>query len=201
MNTGEAMRRGVGFTLIELLVVIAIIAILAAVLFPVFARARESARQTKCLSNLSQLCKAAYMYADDYDHLLPWAYEWHIAHPYTEEALIPYVKDKMVFRCPDDFGDTWDGGDRTPYWDYWGTSYGYPGANYWTSNWNAVAGLEIGSIMNGSEMPIFFDHRPWHLMLQRTSQWNTQGGMTMVVFVDGHSQKMEYQSFLHALFD
>jgi prepilin-type N-terminal cleavage/methylation domain-containing protein/prepilin-type processing-associated H-X9-DG protein len=195
------MRRTNGFTLIELLVVIAIIAILAAVLFPVFARARESARQTKCLSNLSQLCKAAYMYADDYDHLLPSAYEWHIGRPYTEEALEPYVKDKMVFRCPDDSGDTWPGGNKTPYWEVWGTSYGYPGVNYFNNGWNYVAGLEIGAVENPGGMPLFFDHRPWHLMLSRTSAWNTQGGMTMVVFVDGHSEKMEYQKFLHALFD
>jgi prepilin-type N-terminal cleavage/methylation domain-containing protein/prepilin-type processing-associated H-X9-DG protein len=195
------MERQGGFTLVELLVVIAIIAILAAVLFPVFARAKESARQTKCLSNLSQLAKAIYAYANDYDGVLPWMYEWHIAHPYTEEALAPYVKEKGVFRCPDDLGDTWDNGDKTPYWQAWGTSYGYPGANYWTSGWNAVAGLDIGGIMNGSQMPMLFDHRPWHLMLQRTNYWNTQGGMTMVVFVDGHTEKMEYQAFLHALFD
>src|SRR5437764_1418536 len=55
------------FTLIELLVVIAIIAILAAILFPVFARAREAARKTSCLSNLKQLCLASQMYKSDYD--------------------------------------------------------------------------------------------------------------------------------------
>jgi prepilin-type N-terminal cleavage/methylation domain-containing protein/prepilin-type processing-associated H-X9-DG protein len=64
-------RRAVGFTLIELLVVIAIIAILAAILFPVFAQAREKARQAACLSNLKQIATAFSMYTQDYDEVLP----------------------------------------------------------------------------------------------------------------------------------
>src|SRR6266516_7867616 len=64
-------RSGRGFTLIELLVVIAIIAILAAILFPVFAQARDSARQTTCLNNCKQLGTALQMYAQDYDEGLP----------------------------------------------------------------------------------------------------------------------------------
>src|SRR5438132_5762988 len=67
------MRRSsnTGFTLIELLVVIAIIAVLAAILFPVFARAREKARQTSCLSNQKQIAMAVLMYIDDYDETFP----------------------------------------------------------------------------------------------------------------------------------
>ena len=77
-----------GFTLIELLVVIAIIAILASILFPVFARAREKARQTSCLSNMKQLGLACSMYAQDYDELLPTEdYNWN-NNADSNEALI-----------------------------------------------------------------------------------------------------------------
>ena len=69
------MARRSGFTLIELLVVIAIIAILAAILFPVFARARESARRTSCISNLKQLALGTMMYAQDYDETYPMSYQ------------------------------------------------------------------------------------------------------------------------------
>ena len=91
------MRRG--FTLIELLVVIAIIAILAAILFPVFAKAREKARQSSCLSNVKQLSLAIMQYAQDYDERLPmyadgrYSYNWDV-------AIAPYVKNTQVFNCP-----------------------------------------------------------------------------------------------------
>ena len=75
------MTRKSGFTLIELLVVIAIIAILAAILFPVFAQAREKARQTACLSNMKQQGTAVMMYSQDYDETLPC---WWVAHPNTD---------------------------------------------------------------------------------------------------------------------
>lgn len=93
------MRRR-GFTLIELLIVIAIIAILAAILFPVFARARESARRTSCVSNLSQLCKAAMMYGSDYDEFLPVGVTQGNPMPNVSFGLYPYVKSEAAYYCP-----------------------------------------------------------------------------------------------------
>lgn len=96
------MRRG--FTLIELLVVIAIIAILAAILFPVFARAREKARQSSCLSNMKQLGLATMMYVQDYDERYPRFYFYIGASDPRAygayDVLAPYIKNQQVFLCP-----------------------------------------------------------------------------------------------------
>lgn len=98
-----------GFTLIELLVVIAIISILAAILFPVFARAREKARQASCASNLRQLDLSLAMYVEDYEGLLPL---WSLVggapdgsgrlpgHPYTwDEQVFPYTRNEQILHC------------------------------------------------------------------------------------------------------
>ncbi len=118
------MSRRTGFTLIELLVVIAIIAILAAILFPVFARAREKARQSSCLSNVKQLTLGWQMYVQDYDEMCvplvtaapgdgsPTRTTWF--------ALItPYVKNTNVAQCPSEnpHGWTYTDGYRL-YYDY-----------------------------------------------------------------------------------
>ncbi|MCE5240765.1 DUF1559 domain-containing protein [bacterium] len=103
------MRRS-GFTLIELLVVIAIIAILAAILFPVFAKAREKARQSSCSSNVKQMALAFLQYAQDYDERLPAGIGYWT--PYRTAAaadrgdnfwvanVYPYCKNGQMFVCP-----------------------------------------------------------------------------------------------------
>lgn len=91
-----------GFTLIELLVVIAIIAILSAVLFPVFARARENARRSACLSNMKQIGLAVMMYTQDYDeNLVLYRYLDPINKYGWQVALMPYVQSTQVWVCPD----------------------------------------------------------------------------------------------------
>lgn len=91
-----------GFTLIELLVVIAIIAILAAILFPVFAQAREQARKTACVSNTKQIATAVLMYTQDYDETFPMS--MYVAAPNigfaVYDAVAPYMKNVDILRCP-----------------------------------------------------------------------------------------------------
>jgi prepilin-type N-terminal cleavage/methylation domain-containing protein/prepilin-type processing-associated H-X9-DG protein len=105
------MRYGRGFTLIELLVVIAIIAILAAILFPVFAQAREKARQTTCASNLNQLAKAMLSYVADFENHLAPSFSTTVPDPLrggmnNENTVIwpallkPYIKNEGIFMCP-----------------------------------------------------------------------------------------------------
>ena len=94
------LSRRRAFTLIELLVVIAIIALLAAILFPVMAQAREKARQTNCLANYHQIGQAIHLYAADYDGITPpdgGSFSGIIA------DSRPYIKNDSLFTCPDDF--------------------------------------------------------------------------------------------------
>ncbi len=143
-------RKKKGFTLIELLVVIAIIALLAAILFPVFSRVRDKARQTTCANNLKQIYLAISMYASDNDGYFPsgWQYyPYHGGYPYVGAwawmtGLYPsYAPSKEIFFCPgtssafkgrEHFIKTW-GGYQTGYF-YWpdcdgrwagGVAYGY----------------------------------------------------------------------------
>ncbi len=109
------MRRK-GFTLIELLVVIAIIAILAAILFPVFSRAREKARTASCQSNLKQLAMGFRMYTSDWDERLP---RWHWGQDRNNPnariwfwQIFPYVKNAQIYVCP-------SVGVKATNWVYW----------------------------------------------------------------------------------
>lgn len=106
IHRGNATKRNFGFTLIELLVVIAIIAILAAILFPVFGRARENARRSSCQSNMKQIGLGLFQYAQDYDEMVPpWKiYDYNGTAPGTGhlyvELIQPYVKSTQLLMCP-----------------------------------------------------------------------------------------------------
>jgi prepilin-type N-terminal cleavage/methylation domain-containing protein/prepilin-type processing-associated H-X9-DG protein len=127
-----------GFTLIELLVVIAIIAILAAILFPVFAQAREKARAISCLSNEKQIGLAILQYTQDYDATYPmgmdaawWDDSW-------QENVQPYIKSLDVFECPDDANHVLPTADN---WAGLGISYAANGLVQWNGSNNQMYGI------------------------------------------------------------
>lgn len=149
MHKANAPQRETsGFTLIELLIVVAIIAIISAILFPVFATAREKGRQTACASNEKQICLALLAYAQDYDETFPlcWSIEtsysgYNVGWSNWDQLLTPYYKvntsnysgsDPQVLACPDDVatrkstvynGKTYNGNQNGTY-----RSYGLAGA-------------------------------------------------------------------------
>ncbi|MDR3710649.1 MAG: DUF1559 domain-containing protein [Capsulimonadaceae bacterium] len=133
----ERNQSSVGFTLIELLVVIAIIAILAAILFPVFATAREKARQTQCASNLKQIGLSWLQYCQDYDEVTPFAcYDNQASPPPCGSSgagygtslgflLNPYLKSAQVWRCPSDSLNPTAVATSGNQGGYYNVSYGY----------------------------------------------------------------------------
>jgi prepilin-type N-terminal cleavage/methylation domain-containing protein/prepilin-type processing-associated H-X9-DG protein len=156
------LSRRPGFTLIELLVVIAIIAILAAILFPVFARAREAARQSSCLQNMRQMGTATMMYTQDNDETYPGGGGmgpnggWH---PMWAQLIYPYVKNEGVFKCPSHSNTPkFGGGGGTP--ALW-SSYG---CNVNVMQWQsavtlaalqAPAGTVLFGEKNGDDWPAY----------------------------------------------
>ena len=145
---------GKGFTLIELLVVIAIIAILAAILFPVFARARENARKANCQSNLKQLAQATLMYAQDHDETHSW---WNrnvspsLSPLATPQAVYPYIKNNKAYNCPSSSNQR----DSDTYRDF--TFPGPASRGYAWADWpSAVFGPDL--TLAGDQHPFNDDH-------------------------------------------
>lgn len=158
----EKLRRHQGFTLIELLVVIAIVSILAAILFPVFSRARENARRASCISNVKQIGLGMLQYTQDFDEMLPRIsicggpmLESGIASPASTASaclepgqrlhlwmhvIYPYVKNAGVFNCPSGidsaYSDTFDGSYMQM------INYGY----------NFYLGMDANGLLNGRSL-------------------------------------------------
>jgi prepilin-type N-terminal cleavage/methylation domain-containing protein/prepilin-type processing-associated H-X9-DG protein len=214
------------FTLIELLVVIAIIAVLAAILFPVFSQAREQARQTVCTSNVRQISLAVQMYVQDHDGTMPIFYAYNTQtpdgarawagdprHKGVELLILPYTKNKEIFKCPDDSGgptlsDPFYGcPGRSAYQSCYGSSYRFNHGSFSTiageSSQNnfaydttsvvtdaSFAAPAETRIMRDEMMPWFGppdkDGSRYGYYPSYFQSWHSRGGGT--VFADGHAK-------------
>jgi prepilin-type N-terminal cleavage/methylation domain-containing protein/prepilin-type processing-associated H-X9-DG protein len=179
MNTRHRRK---GFTLIELLVVIAIIAILAAILFPVFAQAREKARATSCLSNVKQITLAFNMYTQDYDEVMVITMAQNtqatgFENNWWSKLLEPHIKNWQIFRCPSsaDARGIWGSG---PYawwanWSRFGTvGYNYLGLSTWWDCWDSV-GVALASVDKPASTVAFVDSN----LQQSTDPYPVNNGM------------------------
>ena len=158
-----------GFTLIELLVVIAIISILAAILFPVFARARENARRASCMSNLKQIGIGVMMYVQDYDETYPMSLNYGANGTYDAndvswvDAIQPYVKSTQVFYCPST-------GYQSPYNGNYGTN-----EIVMPFSTSTPSSIKMAAVNSPSQLYLIFDYGTYY-----ASYWNvsttTSGG-------------------------
>jgi prepilin-type N-terminal cleavage/methylation domain-containing protein/prepilin-type processing-associated H-X9-DG protein len=197
-----------GFTLIELLVVIAIIAILAAILFPVFARAREMARSSACLSNLKQLAMGWNMYTQDNDELFPSYHSSQTGYEYVGsngwKKIFPYVKNLGVFDCPSspdlapaNTDAAWNSYDGNYAWNYDGLN-GSVGS---LAKFEKVADTYL-CFDSGDQAAIIGDNNWAGLMEELDKDWdsgkegpNRHNTRMNVAFLDGHVKSMDLRSF------
>jgi prepilin-type N-terminal cleavage/methylation domain-containing protein len=162
MSLSFSSQKRSAFTLIELLVVIAIIAILAAILFPAFARARENARRASCISNLKQIGLGLQQYTQDYDERILGQNISTGRH--FGIILQPYIKSKQVFMCPSAAGSTYDATGSIPsdnkdhIWTY--TASANPPIEAFSGSYGMNSNIEnasLASIQSPSTNVAFFD--------------------------------------------
>jgi len=182
------------FTLIELLVVIAIIAILAAILFPVFGRARENARKSSCASNLKQLGLAAQMYSQDFDEILPRIYVNDPSSKSWAQIIQPYVKSTQAFNCPSYSDINYDGTFYSEKLAYGMNARFDP---FYSSSQNI--GIPLARVSKPSETVLFTDGVNFRTTFtggamdtpppdRKVAYRHLE--MTNVAFVDGHVKSM-----------
>jgi prepilin-type N-terminal cleavage/methylation domain-containing protein/prepilin-type processing-associated H-X9-DG protein len=192
------------FTLIELLVVIAIIAVLGAILFPVFAKARERAKCTQCISNLKQIGVAIGSYTVDWDDKYPWGQTTFAAYahwvPNTSawyEALDPYVKNRDIWKCPSDIGEIFPNDPygfkkkTPPFWQFMYTSYGYEGLK---SPGLVLAGYPSSRVKRPPKTPLSMEYRPWHGGYDPQSyRADYDPAPVNVLYCDGHVERRSWK--------
>jgi prepilin-type N-terminal cleavage/methylation domain-containing protein/prepilin-type processing-associated H-X9-DG protein len=208
-----------GFTLIELLVVIAIIAILAAILFPVFARAREKARQASCQSNEKQIGLALKMYEQDFDEKTPGGYyvNWHSGDEYFWcWPLQPYMKNTQMLICP----------SNTTGWSYGKRSQDPSTVTGWRSSYGAnmnvfgttTASVSLSSITNDANTiyivdsynawldggPNIYDRLGKGTYTNTTTKTDLHNDGVNVLYMDGHVKwqklsAMTYDQFMYTM--
>ena len=193
--TMKAPRWRKGFTLIELLVVIAIIAILAAILFPVFARARENARKANCQSNLKQMATAAMQYAQDYDETMIRTNIKAADGTYRGWVwlLQPYVKNTGIFTCPSKPSAKWDGTNPAV---YSGFGYAFFGIENVANGGLGLSARALAAISAPADVVMFGDSTAdtWYVIDWDEPRGSDNGGVSEArhseganfAFVDGH---------------
>jgi prepilin-type N-terminal cleavage/methylation domain-containing protein/prepilin-type processing-associated H-X9-DG protein len=172
---GETKRTG--FTLIELLVVIAIIAILAAILFPVFARARENARRASCQSNQKQIALGMHQYIQDYDDRFPvYIAVGDACNPTCYPAqLEPYVKSQQIYKCPS-YGAVGNGADQ--FGTHQATQYGIPTGGAGTipgkpsNHPNELTSTDYPALTPCSQAEISETARTWMIVETKDATYN-----------------------------
>jgi len=197
LGEDKTMRKA--FTLIEILVVIVIVAALAALLFPVFTKARERARRTQCVNNLKQIGLAFGAYLSDYDDVYPWAWRPHSVryygvHPSINEVMAPYTRDQRVWECPSDIGEVFlrDAVGALPYptppfysESLFRTSYSYLGINY-GNLYGQLAGNPVSCVRKPSVAVLLSELNPWHGGYNKKEITNDSPARYNVLHCDGH---------------
>jgi len=184
------------FTLIEALTVIGILAVLAAILFPVFSSAKNSSKGTSCNSNLHQLEIAIHLYSSDANDLMPYGpgpiakvlsnqgvelsgdpyYMEMKTLPDLKSLLASYGTNEGIWKCPSDKMEPWFRPERAPSW------YEEAKASYTYDDFDALSGVSLGQIENPSGKVILRDHSPFH----GGGNESLGGGRFNVGFFDGH---------------
>lgn len=204
------------FTLIELLVVIAVIAILAALLFPVFASARAKARQTACTSNLRQIGNAVFLYAQDYDDLFPFGVDasdkytdvwqgdsaWPAikSYPLLSDVLFPYLKAREVWRCQADTGfDYEDAPLSNIYFTAQPSSFQAFGMSYYYRTSLALDHKTISGVAGYDAAPPHAEHGPAEINVfcDGRGSWHGHSDDASrrynVLMADGHAVSLSHE--------